>query len=203
MSAISVGHLAPDAPAVDVTAANGSVVLADNVTYRNATDYVTVPAGNYTAEIRPDTPTNDGEVLTTVNVSLESGTAYSALAVGYLDPAEAPADTTFEVVLTEDATQTIHLPGEEPPMNETPTASPTPAETETPEETEMPAETEPPETTEMDNETEPVEETEMNETAGPDEADEPAGPAEPGEADAGEEPAQDNATGNATTEAPA
>jgi hypothetical protein len=117
-SALSVVHLSPDAPAVDVTAADGEVVLAENVSFQNASNYVSVPAGDYTVEIRPATEDNDGEVVTTVDVSLEDGTAYSAIAVGYLNPDEAPADTPFEVLLTEDATKTIHLPSE---MNETET----------------------------------------------------------------------------------
>lgn len=127
-SAIRVVHLSPDAPTVDVTAANGSVVLADNVSYQNASDYVTVPAGDYTAEIRAATEGNDGDVVTTVDVSLEGGTAYSALAVGYLAPDEAPADTPFEVIPTEDASKTISLPSEEEADGTNESAS----ETETP-----------------------------------------------------------------------
>jgi hypothetical protein len=112
-SAISVVHLSPDAPTVDVTAADGEVVLADNVSFQNASDYVTVPAGDYTVEIRAATEDNDGEVVTTVDASLENGTAYSAMAVGYLSPNDAPADTPFEVLLTEDATRTINIPSED------------------------------------------------------------------------------------------
>ena len=112
-SALSIVHLAPDAPAVDVTAGNGSVVLADDVSFQNASEYVTVPAGNYTAEIRAATEDNNGSVVTTVDVSLEGGTAYSAFAVGYLNPEEAPADTPFEVVPAEDATLTVQLPGDQ------------------------------------------------------------------------------------------
>jgi hypothetical protein len=109
-SAISIAHLAPDAPAVDVTAGNGSVVLADNVTFQNASDYVTVPAGNYTAEIRAATAGNNGSIVTTVDVSLESETVYTAMAVGYLNPDEAPADTPFQVLLLEDASMSLQLP---------------------------------------------------------------------------------------------
>ncbi|WP_248517002.1 DUF4397 domain-containing protein [Salinarchaeum laminariae] len=112
-SAISIAHLAPDAPAVDVTAGNGSVVLADDVTFQNASDYVTVPAGNYTAEIRAATEDNNGSIVTTVDVSLHGETAYTAWAVGYLNPDEAPADTPFEVLLTEDATMTLQLPSDD------------------------------------------------------------------------------------------
>lgn len=103
-SAVRIVHLSPDAPTVDVTAADGEVVLADNVSFQNASDYVTVPEGDYTVEIREATEDNDGSVVTTVDVSVEGGTAYSALAVGYLNPDDAPADTPFEVILTEDAT---------------------------------------------------------------------------------------------------
>jgi len=120
-SAIRVVHLSPDAPTVDVTTANGSVVLADNVSFRNASDYVAVPAGSYTVEIRAATAGNDGPVVTTVDVSLQGGTAYTALAVGYLDPGSAPANTPFEVVPTTDATATVELPVTMGGTNETPT----------------------------------------------------------------------------------
>lgn len=109
-SAIRVVHLSPDTPTVDVTAEDGEVVIAENVSYGNASAYVTVPEGNYTVEIREDTPGANGTVLATVDVSLESETAYTAWALGYTSPEEAPADTPFEVVLTEDATRTIELP---------------------------------------------------------------------------------------------
>ncbi|AGN01394.1 hypothetical protein L593_07235 [Salinarchaeum sp. Harcht-Bsk1] len=112
MSALRVVHLSPDAPAVDITAGNGSVVIADDVEFGNASDYVTVPAGDYTAEIRPATEGNNGTVVTTVDVSLEGETAYSAWALGYLNPDEAPADTPFQVVATEDATMSVELPGD-------------------------------------------------------------------------------------------
>lgn len=111
-AAISVVHLSPDAPAVDVTARNGSVVLANNVSYANASDYVTVPAGDYTVEIRQATADDDGPVVATTDVSLSGGTAYSALAVGYLESDNASAEAPFQVVLTEDATKTIELPAE-------------------------------------------------------------------------------------------
>ncbi|UWG48045.1 DUF4397 family protein [Halanaeroarchaeum sp. HSR-CO] len=112
-SAVRVVHLSPDAPTVDITAGDGSVVLAENVSYQNASDYATVPAGNYTVEIRAATADNDGDIVTTVDVSLENGTAYSAMAVGYLNPDEAPADTMFEVLTAEDATKTIVVPTDE------------------------------------------------------------------------------------------
>ncbi|WP_135854641.1 DUF4397 domain-containing protein [Halorussus salinus] len=96
-------HASPDAPAVDVTVGDGETVLYDNVSFGNASDYLTVPAGDYELEIRPATEENDGEVVTTVNVSLEGGTAYSAIAAGYLSPDDEPADTPFEVLLATDS----------------------------------------------------------------------------------------------------
>lgn len=127
-SALRVVHLSPDAPTVDVTAANGSVVLADNVSFRESSGYVTVPAGDYTVEIRAATATNDGAVVATVDASLAGGTAYSALAVGYLNASAAPADAPFRVVATEDATASVELPsaadGTPAPDTETATAVP-------------------------------------------------------------------------------
>jgi hypothetical protein len=119
-SAVRVVHLSPDAPAVDVTVntGNGTVVLAENATFGNASDYVTVPAGNYTVDIRAATAGNNGTVVTTVDLSLEGGTAYSAMAVGYLNADAAPADTPFEVVVTEDAETTITVPSDEEEMTE-------------------------------------------------------------------------------------
>lgn len=109
-SAVRVVHLSPDTPTVDVTAGDGEVVLAENVSFGSASEYVTVPAGNYTVEIREDTPEANGTVVATVDVSVEAGTAYTAWALGYTSPDEAPADTPFEVTLTEDATRTVVLP---------------------------------------------------------------------------------------------
>lgn len=118
-----VAHLSPDVPAVDVTVAETGTVLFDNATFGNATDYATVPAGDYTLEIRQATETNDGEVVTTVDVTLENGTVYSAIAAGYLSPGEAPADAPFELTLVTDAG------GEETMGNETTTTEETGTET--------------------------------------------------------------------------
>ena len=153
-SAVRIVHLSPDAPEVDVTTANGSVVLADNVSFGNVSDYSAVPAGNYSVAIREPTATNDGPVVTTVDVSLANETAYSAMALGYLSPEDAPADTPFEVNATEDATATVRLPSDEPEnetMTETPMETDTPTETETM--TETPMETDTPTDTETMTET--------------------------------------------------
>lgn len=99
---VRLAHLSPDAPTVDVTVAETGDVLFDNVSYSNATDYQSVPAGNYTLEVRAATADGDGDVVTTANVTITEGTASTALAVGYLDPAAAAGDEPFEVLVLDD-----------------------------------------------------------------------------------------------------
>ncbi|WP_170977417.1 DUF4397 domain-containing protein [Halorussus salinisoli] len=96
-------HASPDAPAVDVTVAGTDTVLFDNVSFANASDYVEVPADDYELEVRTATEDNDGEVVSTVNVSLESGTANTAFAAGYLSPEEAAGDEPFQLILVTDS----------------------------------------------------------------------------------------------------
>jgi len=103
-SAVRLAHLAPDAPAVDVTVAETGDVLFDAVEFGNATDYETVPAGEYTLEVRNATDDDDGDVVGTVDVTVEEGDAYTAVATGYLDTEEAPVDEPFTVEIYEDQT---------------------------------------------------------------------------------------------------
>ncbi|MCU4801265.1 DUF4397 domain-containing protein [Halobacteria archaeon HArc-gm2] len=181
-AAVSVVHLSPDAGNVDVTVEGSDVVLADNLSYQNASDYVTVPEGDYTVEVRMEGDEEGSNILETFDVTVEGGTAYSAIALGYDQP---PSDSQRSLNLTaaEDATTTVNLPGEdanETAMNETAmneTENETDAgvnETETETETETDAglnETETETETETDaglNETETETETEtdagLNET---------------------------------------
>lgn len=105
-------HLSPDAPPVDVTTTvdNETLVLAENVSYLDSQDYLTVQAGNYTVDIRQAAPDNNGTVVATANVTLESGSAYTALAVGNAVPTD--GGEPLQAVLLEDATTTISLPGD-------------------------------------------------------------------------------------------
>lgn len=93
-------HASPDAPAVDITA--GDTVLFDGVSF-GGSGAVEVPAGDYTVEIRGDTPENDGEVVASFDLSLAGGTVYSAFAAGYLTPDDEPAATPFDLIVTQDA----------------------------------------------------------------------------------------------------
>lgn len=94
-------HASPDAPAVSVMTSDANTTLFENVSFGNASDYQSVEAGDYTLNVLPANQT-DGEAVATADVTLESGTAYSAIAVGYLSPDEAPADEEFEVLLVTD-----------------------------------------------------------------------------------------------------
>lgn len=99
-AALSVVHLSPGAPAVQVVDAENDTVVADQIDFRQATDYVTVPEGNYTLEVYPAGEGNDTEPLATANVSLDGGNAYSAYAIGYADAAA--DDAGLDVNDTED-----------------------------------------------------------------------------------------------------
>ncbi|HKL28878.1 MAG TPA: DUF4397 domain-containing protein, partial [Natrialbaceae archaeon] len=80
---LRVVHASPDAPAVDVTVDGGDDALFDGVEYGQS-GYVTVPAGEYTVEIRGDTETNDGDVVASFDLALGAGGVYTAFAGGYL-----------------------------------------------------------------------------------------------------------------------
>ncbi|GAB3030959.1 hypothetical protein GCM10025298_19680 [Natronobiforma cellulositropha] len=97
---VRVVHAAPDAPAVDVVVDETGDALFENVAFGES-GYVEVPEGEYTLVIYPagDRETSVFEI----DVSLAGGTVYSAFAIGYLEPENAPADEPFEILLTEDS----------------------------------------------------------------------------------------------------
>ena len=144
-------------PTETMTPAEGGteeMVVAEDLTFRNASAYVNVPEGNYTVEIRA---ADTDEVVATVDLSVEGGQAYTAIAAGYANPEDSPAGDSFTVETVQDATMSITLPETEedplletatPTMNgtETPTmnGTETPEGTDTPEGTETPTETEAP-----------------------------------------------------------
>jgi hypothetical protein len=94
-------HASPDAPAVDITASDGDTVLFDGVEYGQS-GYITVSAGTYGVEIRGDTSGNDGDVVAEFDVELQSGQVYTAFAAGYLSPDDEPADTPFDLIVSQD-----------------------------------------------------------------------------------------------------
>ncbi len=75
-------HASPDAPAVDVLA--DGEPLFQNIAFEESTNYLAVPAGSYSLAV---TPAGDPEtVVVEVDVDLELDTAYTANAIGYLEP---------------------------------------------------------------------------------------------------------------------
>jgi hypothetical protein len=98
---IRLVHASPDAPAVDVTLASNGDALYDGVSYGES-GYVEVPAGDYTLQVRGDTGSNDGDVAASFDVSLSGGQVYTAFAAGYLTPDDDPADTGFDLFVTQD-----------------------------------------------------------------------------------------------------
>jgi len=77
-------HAIPDAPAVDVTA--GDTVIADNLQFGEAGDYVGVPSDTSSIELRPDSPSNDEDPVATFSVDLTERAAQTIFATGYLEP---------------------------------------------------------------------------------------------------------------------
>ncbi|WP_433624638.1 DUF4397 domain-containing protein [Halomicrococcus sp. NG-SE-24] len=135
-ASVRLFHASPDAPPVDVTVEETNTTLFDNVSFQNATDYVEVPAGDYTLEVRPATANDSGEVVATFDVTLNESTVYTAFAAGYLNPEDAPADVPFQLFLAIDATAekktTTAAPAKTTPKKTTPKETPrktTPKET--------------------------------------------------------------------------
>lgn len=79
MARARVIHASPDAPAVDV-AAKGGDVLIENLAFPDASDYLVVPAASYDLEVRP-TGTED-VALDLPGVALDEGMVYSIYAIG-------------------------------------------------------------------------------------------------------------------------
>jgi hypothetical protein len=101
-AAVRLAHVSPDAPAVDVTVEGTNTTLFDNATYGNATDYVEVPGGEYTLEVRAATAANNGTVVETFDVDVSNGTSYTAYAAGYVTPDDESADEPLDLITTTD-----------------------------------------------------------------------------------------------------
>ena len=98
-AAVRLVHAAPDVPAVDVTAKGSNRTLFENVAFGQASDYVTLPAGTHTLEVRAHTPNHDGQVLETADVTLRGGTVDSVFAVGSRSPPAGAANDAFRLVV--------------------------------------------------------------------------------------------------------
>lgn len=96
-------HAAPDAPPVDVTVNATGQVLFDGVAYGNASNYTTVPGGNYTFEAFVATPDNTGDdIATFADQELPGGASYTLFLSGYVSPGDEPASTEIELIVAND-----------------------------------------------------------------------------------------------------
>jgi hypothetical protein len=102
-ASVRLVHVAPDAPPIDVTVPATNRTLFDNVSFGEATDYVSAQPGSFEVEVRAATANDTGQVVRTFNLSVEGGTVYTAFAAGYLNPQDAPADVPLQAILVTDA----------------------------------------------------------------------------------------------------
>lgn len=84
LALVRIMHASPDAPAVDIYM-NGQLTLS-RVSYKDASDVLQVPSGNYQIHIYPAGQTNR-PVLSSI-VQLQAGQAYTLIAAGTLQQLE-------------------------------------------------------------------------------------------------------------------
>lgn len=102
---IRVGHLSPDAPAVDVGIISGDALFS-GAEFPGITDYAEVDAGTYDLEIRlPD----GTQVLPLEGTELAAGTVYSVFAVNTGDSLEVLALVDYEMAASPDGMPTTGL----------------------------------------------------------------------------------------------
>jgi hypothetical protein len=100
-------HVAPDEGPVDVTVNATGAVLYDNVTFANATDYITVPSGVYTLNVREATADNNGTIVASFTESFVDRTAYSVFAAPEIDQPDEP----LALFVAIDQTDNPEIPG--------------------------------------------------------------------------------------------
>ena len=79
---VRFSHLSPNAPAVDITLPDGTVIFR-NVSYKQLTPYIAVPTDEYTLQVRPTG--TDTVVLTIPDITLEPDAYYTIYAIGLLN----------------------------------------------------------------------------------------------------------------------
>jgi hypothetical protein len=81
-------HLSPDAPAVDITLTDGTVVFG-NRAFKEFTQFTPLAAGTYDLQVRVAGTTT--VALELAGITLEEGTIYTVFAKGFLNGANAQA----------------------------------------------------------------------------------------------------------------
>src|SRR6056297_2404122 len=94
-------HAAPDAPAVDIVGADSGDALFEDLAFGESAT-AEAPPGEYTFDVVP-AGEDDAEPVASFDASVEPGTIYSAFAVGYVEPDDAPVDEEFGVEIVEDS----------------------------------------------------------------------------------------------------
>lgn len=79
---IKFTHLSPNAPAVDITLPDGTI-LFKNIAYKQFTDYIEVPEGTYTLEVR--VAGTNTTVLHVPNIKLKPQRFYTVYAIGLVN----------------------------------------------------------------------------------------------------------------------
>ncbi len=96
-------HASPDAPAVDVTLGDETIISSLGFAESRT---IELPPGEATIEVHAAEGERDGESLGRFPIEPEAGTVYSAFGVGYIDPESAPEDAegaSFALAISEDA----------------------------------------------------------------------------------------------------
>jgi hypothetical protein len=99
-------HNSPDpaASTVDIYVDNGSTPFVNDLSFRDATAYVNVPAGTREIDVAPGSSSGPGDAVATQNVTFETGETYVAIASGVLNPGSfepnpGGASTGFQLLL--------------------------------------------------------------------------------------------------------
>lgn len=82
-------HLSPNAPAVNITLTNGTIVFG-NRAFKQGTDFTPLDAGTYDLQVR-DAATNNAVVLNLPGITLAAGKIYTVFAKGFLGGVTAQA----------------------------------------------------------------------------------------------------------------
>ena len=82
-------HLSPNAPAVDVAVASSGAVVFSNKSFKDATAFTPLDAGDYNLDVRVAGTSTVALVLPTI--TLEAGKIYTVFAKGFLGGAGAQA----------------------------------------------------------------------------------------------------------------
>ena len=99
-SRLKVVHASPDAPNVDIVPAESEDPLFADLAFGEASESATVPADAYDLEVRP---TGESDAVASFPVELGGGTAYTGVAMGYVEPESAPADEPLDLTMAVDS----------------------------------------------------------------------------------------------------